>query len=201
MRSGLPRIMKAFRNHRSHVKLDLAGQTTRAQLNARREEASDVGFVFLPIDERGLQVHRLFTAPMVVVLPEDHRLADRSRVPLRELENEPHVMWTRSGAPRLFDAYVRACHEVGFTPRIVQEIRRGESFLGLVEAGLGVSIAHAASRRAVCADRGAYGSPTLGLARRHDDDSPLLTRFLETVEVRRAFQEADGSASASSSNG
>jgi DNA-binding transcriptional LysR family regulator len=145
MRSGLPPIIKAFREDRPHGELDLAEQTTREQVDALRAEEADAGFLFLPINERGLHVQPLFTAPMVVVLPTGHRLSDRDAIPLHELEGEPHVIWARGGAPRIHDAYVRACHDAGFTPRIIQDIERGESFLGLVEAGLGVSIAHASN--------------------------------------------------------
>jgi DNA-binding transcriptional LysR family regulator len=133
---------------------------------------------------------------MIVVLPTGHRLADRDTVPLRALEGEPHVIWARSGAPRIHDAYVRACHEAGFTPQIIQEIERGESFLGLVEAGLGVSIAHASNvqiqRPGVRYAKIVEPTVplTLGVASRRDDDSPLLDRFLETVAAEQgAFEQ------------
>ena len=194
MRSGLPAIIKAFRRQRPHGELDLVEASTREQMQALREEETDVGFLFLPINERGLRVHTLFSAPMVAVLPADHPLADRETVPLRALEDEPHVIWARSGAPRLHDAYVRACHEAGFTPQIIQEIERGESFLGLVEAGLGVSMAHASNvqiqRPGVRYAKIVEPTVplTLGLARRHNDESPLLDRFLATVtEEKDAF--------------
>ena len=196
MRSGLPTIIKAFQDQRPHGELDLVEQTTREQVTALREEESDAGFLFLPVNERGLRVRELFTAPMIVVLPSGHRLAERDTVPLRELEGEPHVIWARGGAPRIHDAYVRACHEAGFTPRIIQEIERGESFLGLVEAGLGVSIAHASN---VQIERPGVRYAkivepevplTLGIAHRHQDESPLLDRFLATVDAEQeAFQQ------------
>ena len=196
MRSGLPAIIKAFQRQRPHGELDLVEETTREQVGALREEKTDVGFLFLPINERGLRVHTLFSAPMVAVLPSDHRLADRDTVPLRALEGEPHVIWARSGAPRIHDTYVRACHEAGFTPQIIQEIERGESFLGLVEAGLGVSIAHASNvqiqRPGVRYAKIVEPTVplTLGLAHRHDDESPLLGRFLETVAAEQgAFEQ------------
>ena len=197
MRSGLPTIIKAFQADPPYGELDLIEQTTREQVNALCEEESDAGFLFLPINERGLRVQELFTAPMIVVLPAGHRLAGQDTVPLRELEGEPHVIWARSGAPRIHDAYVRACHEAGFTPTIIQEIERGESFLGLVEAGLGVSIAHASNvqiqRPGVRYAKIVEPTVplTLGVAHRRDDDSPLLDRFLETVEAEQgAFQQA-----------
>jgi len=196
MRSGLPPIIKAFRENRPHGELDLAEQTTREQVNALRAEEADAGFLFLPINERGLHVQPLFTAPMVVVLPTGHRLSDRDAVPLHELEGEPHVIWARGGAPRIHDAYVRACHDAGFTPRIIQDIERGESFLGLVEAGLGVSIAHASNLQ-IQRPGVRYAKIveptvplTLGLVHRREEDSPLLDRFLETVEEKKGAFES-----------
>ncbi|PSQ90608.1 MAG: LysR family transcriptional regulator, partial [Bacteroidetes bacterium QH_2_63_10] len=196
MRSGLPPIIKAFREDRPHGELDLAEQTTREQVNALRAEEADAGFLFLPINERGLHVQPLFTAPMVVVLPTGHRLSDRDAVPLHELEGEPHVIWARGGAPRIHDAYVRACHDAGFTPRIIQDIERGESFLGLVEAGLGVSIAHASNLQ-IQRPGVRYAKIveptvplTLGLVHRREEDSPLLDRFLETVEEKKGAFES-----------
>lgn len=194
MRSGLPEVIQAFREAVPDVKLDLTELDTHAQTKALRNEESDAAFLFLPVDERGLQVRTLHTAPMIAVLPERHRLAGRKEVPLREMEAEPHVMWARDVAPRIFDAYVRACHDVGFSPRIVQEIRGGESFLGLVEAGLGVSIAHYSNlqiqrpgvRYAVIT---APKVPlTLGLAHRQPDDSPILRHLLDALTNTEAFQ-------------
>jgi DNA-binding transcriptional LysR family regulator len=196
MRSGLPPIIKAFREDRPHGELDLAEQTTREQVNALRAEEADAGFLFLPINERGLHVQPLFTAPMVVVLPTGHRLSDRDAIPLQELEGEPHVIWARGGAPRIHDAYVRACHDAGFTPRIIQDIERGERFLGLVEAGLGVSIAHASNLQ-IQRPGVRYAKIveptvplTLGLVHRREEDSPLLDRFLETVEEKKGAFES-----------
>lgn len=187
MRTGLPEAIKAFREETPGVELALSEQGSRAQVEALREQAVDVGFVLLPIDERGLRVRQIDEAPTVVVLPEGHRLAGRERVPLSELSDEPHVMWARDVSPGAFDDYVRACHEVGFAPKVVQEIRHMESLLGLVAAGLGVSIAHRSRARSrypgVC-----YALITepviplrMGVAWRQDDVSPVLERFLQVI--------------------
>jgi len=194
MRSGLPEVIQTLRDAVPNVQLDLMELDTHAQTRSLRDEQSDLGFLFLPIDERQLRVRSLHTAPMIAVFPEDHRLAGRETVSLREMEAEPHVMWARDVAPRIFDAYVRACHDVGFAPRIVQEIRGGESFLGLVEAGLGVSIAHHSNlqiqrpgvRYAVITDPEI--PLNLGVAYRQQEDSQVVGRLLEILEQTEAFE-------------
>lgn len=187
MRSGLAEAIKAFRSEAPDVELDLVEQGSRAQAEALRAEAVDVGFVFLPIDERGLRAEAIDEAPTLVVLPEGHRLAGRQRVPLRELSDEPHVMWARDVTPGVFDDYVRACHEAGFAPQVVQEIRHMESLLGLVAAGLGVSTAHRSRAQShypgVC-----YALITepviplkMGVAWRQGEVPAVVARFLKVV--------------------
>ena len=193
MRSGLPEVIQAFREAVPDVKLDLTELDTHAQVQALREDEADAGFLFLPIDERHLRVRVLQTAPMIAVLPDTHSLADRDRVCLQELRDEPHVMWARDAAPRIFDAYVRACHDTGFSPQIVQEVQGGESFLGLVEAGLGVSIAHVSNthiqrpgvRYALITEPEV--PLTLGLAVRPDEASPVLQHLLDAIDRTHAF--------------
>jgi DNA-binding transcriptional LysR family regulator len=196
MRSGLPEAIKAFRTEAPGVTLDLDEEGSRAQAEALRNGDLDVGFVFLPVDERGLRVEPLIEAPAVVALPEEHRLAGRDAVPLRELEEEPHVMWARDATPSLYDDYLRACHDAGFAPHVVQEIRYGESLRGLVAAGLGVAVAHPSSTQVqrpgvVYARLTEPQVPlTLGAARpQSTDDAPeaVRERFLRAMRRAEAF--------------
>lgn len=196
MRSGLSRVIKAFRRAVPGVELELDELGSRAQANALREEAVDVGFVLLPIDERELRVLEIDEAPTVAVVPDSHPLSERDAVPLRMLEDEPHIMWARDVAPGVYDDYLRACHAAGFAPRVVQEIRHMESLLGLVAGGLGISTAHRAR-----AQSGYPGvtyvlitEPTIpikmGVAWRQDGASPVLDRFLDvTREVSTVSDE------------
>jgi DNA-binding transcriptional LysR family regulator len=198
MRSGLPEAIKAFRADAPNVTLDLDEQGSRAQAEALRAGELDVGFVFLPIDERGVRVEVLSRAPAAVALPEEHRLAGQADVPLGALKEEPFVMWARDVAPGLYDDYVRACHDAGFAPYVVQEIRRGESLRGLVAAGLGVAFAHPSSRR-VQRPGVRYARLTepqvpltMGVAWPQGDGPAVRERFLEAVRRDGTFAGEEG---------
>ncbi|MET8259731.1 LysR substrate-binding domain-containing protein [Micromonospora sp. NPDC005205] len=71
---------------------DLAVNVVRTswddQADIVREGRADVGYVRLPVDQRGLCLRPLFTEPRVVVLPTDHRLAGKESVDLAELIEE-----------------------------------------------------------------------------------------------------------------
>lgn len=202
MRSGLSRVIKTFREGTPGVELELEELGSRAQAEALREEALDVGFVLLPIDERDLLTLEIDTAPTVAVLPENHRLAGQEHVGLLDLKNEPHIMWARDVAPGVYDDYLRACHNAGFAPEVVQEIRHMESLLGLAAAGIGISFAHSAR-----AESGYPGvtyalitEPRLpirmGVAWPQGDLLPIVERFLEVA--RRLSHPPDAENNAAS---
>lgn len=183
----LSRIIKAFRQRAPGVRLELFDRSSRAQADALRAGEVDVGFLFLPADERALMTWEIGVLPSVVVMPEHHRLAGRKHVALAELADEEHVMWARELVPAAYDEYLHACHNAGFHPRVVQEVRNQESLLGLVAAGMGVAVAHrlVAELRPPGVRFAPLTEPPLtlrtGVAWSHEGTSPVLTRFLEVV--------------------
>jgi DNA-binding transcriptional LysR family regulator len=184
MRGILSRVIKAFRKKVPGVKLELFEQVSGEQADALRAGEVDVGVVFLPVDARDLRVWEVDEAPTVVAVPSDHRLADQQRVRLSDLSDEPHVMWARELAPGIHDYYMRTCHEAGFHPQVVQEIRDLESLFGLVEAGLGVSVAHRSTSQLnpPGVSFAILSEPSVpirtGLARSKGKTGPVTERFL-----------------------
>src|SRR5882672_1720966 len=77
---------------------------------------------------------------LIAVLPKGHRASARAMVPVKQLVNEPFVLFHRAGAPELFDAIVGLCSRAGFTPRVVNEADMMQTVLTLVEAGEGVAL-------------------------------------------------------------
>jgi DNA-binding transcriptional LysR family regulator len=66
---------------------------------------------------------------------------------LGDLASETFVFYRRPTGPGLHDAIVAACQRAGFSPTVGQEAPRMASTLGLVAAGLGVSIVPASMQR------------------------------------------------------
>lgn len=58
------------------------------QAEVLRDGRADVGYVRLPIDQRGLSVHALLDEPRVAVLPADHPLARKTELRLSDLAGE-----------------------------------------------------------------------------------------------------------------
>lgn len=137
----LPEILRKFREQYPDVELRLRELSSAAQAAALADGSIDVGFL------RGAVAHGadLICEPILreefmTVLPPTHPLAERRQLPLSELAGEPFVHFPRPVAPTLFDQIAAACQRAGFRPRVVQEAQEWLTILGLVEAGLGVSL-------------------------------------------------------------
>lgn len=76
-----------------------------------------------------------------VVLPNDHPLANRQRVALGELAQEPFVVVPRSSSSPGYGPMFALCKDAGFEPRIVQEVSSVASQLNLVSVGMGIGLA------------------------------------------------------------
>lgn len=90
-----------------------------------------------------LHVVHLLEEPMVAALPASHRLArpsDHGMLRLDDLAEDIFVAYPRGPGAGLYDALLSACQASGFSPIIGYEAPQMLATLGLVAAGLGVTI-------------------------------------------------------------
>jgi len=182
--------IRAFRAASPGVRLELAEDGTPELVRGLEEERLDAVFVRSGGPIEGLALEPLLEEPMVAAFPSDHALAARAEVGLSELAGETFVFYRRPTGPGLHDAIVAACLRAGFSPTVGQEAPRMSSTLGLVAAGLGVSIVPASMQRMNVADvvfvpfRGDPGlvAPLLLVTRRRDR-SAIVERFRAQVKA------------------
>lgn len=77
---------------------------------------------------------------MKIVLPSTHPLAQKRRVALADLSEDPFVLLPRAVSPTLHDVILGACQNAGFVPREGQQAPQLSSVVNLVAAGFGVSL-------------------------------------------------------------
>ncbi|MET0621431.1 MAG: LysR substrate-binding domain-containing protein [Pyrinomonadaceae bacterium] len=146
--TALPEILRTYRERFPGVELRLRELSSAAQTAALSDGGIDVGFVREAVEHgAGLICEPILREEFVAVLPPAHRLAKRQELPLGELAGEPFVHFPRAVAPALYDQVGDACRRAGFQPRVVQEAQEWLTILGLVEAGLGVSLVPDSFRR------------------------------------------------------
>jgi DNA-binding transcriptional LysR family regulator len=192
MYGSLPEILGRFRARHEGVALTLHELPTLAQLEALGAGQIDVGFIRPPVDAPQLAVETIERESVVVALPERHALAKRRRLGVRDLREETFVLLARRESPGVHDSLEGAMAQLGGWPSGIQEVAEMQTVLGLVAAGLGVSLVPASvadSERQGVTYRPLTGTkPTveLALAWRPEHRSPALARFLEETLSRES---------------
>ena len=77
---------------------------------------------------------------LIAILPACHPLAGGTSVRLEDLRDEPFVMFPRRLEPVVFDNYIQACLNAGFTLRLEHEVSDAQTQALAIAAGLGVGL-------------------------------------------------------------
>jgi DNA-binding transcriptional LysR family regulator len=82
--------------------------------------------------------HELFAMSWSLITPPGHPLENKRRVRLKELANQPLIIYERgsTGRQHILDAF----HESGLSPQVTLETTSTETIVSMVEARLGISI-------------------------------------------------------------
>ena len=195
MYSFVPELLRAFREQAPDIALRLHELGTTEQLRQLDDGRLDVGFLRTPGRWPGLSFETVLEEPVVVAMPDVHPLAQRSLVRLADLVGESLVLLTPAGSPGLRAALASSIAQLGGEERIIQEVAEMQTVIGLVAAGVGISLVPESVRALV--RHGVTYRPLddtapvvrLAMAWRATDESPVLTAFLEKA---RAAAPAEG---------
>ena len=189
--SVTPRILRAMRESFPDLQLEVSQQDTAAQMVALADGRLDVGLVRAAEETAAVAVEHLVTERLIVALPGDHRLVTCEEVDPAELAEESFVLWPRALGRTFFDIITSYCRENGFSPHIVAEGADIETQLGLVAAGLGVSLqpAYYANLRPPGVEfrplAGTVPMVALQVAWRRRDTSPAVAHFVDAARRLR----------------
>lgn len=137
----LPDWLRGFRTDYPDVGVVLREATSDVQWQAFAREELDAGLVLhVPaVIPDGWRVLPVLREPMVLALPESHRLAATRRLSLPQVLREPLVGFPRAIAPALFDEVLGFYRHHGGAPAIVQDAIQMQTIVNLVSAGLGLA--------------------------------------------------------------
>jgi len=147
--SSIPKAIYSFRQRFPAVHLNLQEMSSRDVADALLDESIEVGLMRpLPLPDT-LVATELFREPLVAVVNADHPLAQGSAqgLQLAALANEPFVFFPRSYGSGLHAQLLNLARAAGFTPHFAQEAGEVMTIIGLVSAGLGVSVLPASFQR------------------------------------------------------
>jgi LysR family transcriptional regulator, hydrogen peroxide-inducible genes activator len=133
----LPKLLNNFTVRHPFTTIRIIEDITPALLQRLHEGTMDLAVAALPVAGTDLASVTLFEEKLYVVLPEKHRLASRSSLPLSRLEGEPFLLLKEGHCFR--DNLIAACHKSNMSPSVVFESGQFASILAMVSAGMGVS--------------------------------------------------------------
>jgi len=160
----LPRLVPAYRKRWPDVRLDLIELRSPDQPAALRTGRIEVGFVCSPIDASGLVERIVSRERLVVALPAKHPLARRKRVPVGALRFEPYVRVPPEIEPGWSGQCFAALEKAGVSLEVSQEADSKLAMLGLVAAGMGLSVVSESMSR--LGPRGVAFRPLTGVSTR-----------------------------------
>lgn len=193
----IPRTISAFRRARPDVHLRLEELHTLQQIDALMAQRLQLGIMRPAPLPPALKTQELFSDPLVAVMHRNHpllaRLAPGESLALSALAEEPFVVFNRDAGTGIYAQIIALCMAANFSPRISQEAAEPSTIIGLVSAGLGVSLLPASYKHinvedvAYVALREAGADSGIHMVRRRDERSPLVIEFARMLlaEARR----------------
>jgi DNA-binding transcriptional LysR family regulator len=143
----IPASIRAFRTAHPNVAVSVVESPWGLQFENLRKGVFDVTVVRGPVNlGAGLQSEQLRSDPIVVALPQGHRLGSKSVVSVGDLSEEPFVEVVAFRTLGYRDLMRGVCARAGFIPNVVQEVGTLDLFVLSVASGLGVGLIHDVSR-------------------------------------------------------
>lgn len=184
----MPQLIRSYRERYPGVEVVLEESATADLTDALQDARIDIGFLRSPLRDEGLSYLVVQREPFFVALPATHHLVRHTVLPLIALRNEPLVIVPRKATPGFYDVIIGLCRRTGFEPEIYQEAIQMPTIVGLVAAGLGISLVPESVK--LLQGQGVIYRPIdntsalteLVLAWRRDATLPVLEAFVSLVQ-------------------
>jgi DNA-binding transcriptional LysR family regulator len=196
----LANALRSFHTAHPNVQISLSEQRAPQQIDAILAGDLDLGLAH-GVMQRPELASELFTeTPVALALPRGHRLAQRSRIPLKSLRGEQLVLLKPELAGGFYDPFLSACSAAGVSLPVFQYTNDFMTKLWLVSAGFGVSPTMLPWLHLPNVDviyrplAAALPHAKVFLVYRKTNDSPLIGELIAHIERARADLKTGSSA-------
>ncbi len=143
------RVFRRFRIAHPLVNIRIEELNSQQQITPLVEGKLDLGVMRNGVLPDVLQHNLLRSEPLIAVIPSNHPLASLSpgELTYAHLADQPFVFFSKDVGTSLYDDILHRLAEAGITPFITQEVGEALTIIGLISAGLGVSILPASYQR------------------------------------------------------
>jgi len=140
--SVLPDALRVLRAARPSVHVALYNYHSVDQLEGLRQRSLDIALVNEPpaVDDPDLTCVQVLSDPMLLAVPSAHPLANVAHIDPVDLDDEHWISVNNRVNALKHDDFIAACARAGFTPHVTMEATESQAALGLVAAGLGMTL-------------------------------------------------------------
>ncbi len=135
----IPTAIKSFRRAFPGVDLRVVESRASSVVEGVIAHRLDLGVVTDAEANGQIEIEPLLSEELFAILPVDDPLADREELDISDLRERPFIVLESGFSLRA--VLWEICREAGFDPRIAQEMSSVQAIKGLVEIGMGVSLA------------------------------------------------------------
>lgn len=184
----VPRVLATFHEQRPAVEITLHQMDKAEQIKALRERRIDVGFACLIPRESDLKIETMLREPIIVAMHESHRLCAKAEITVRDLDDEPMILYPNIELAGLAHSVAAAFRRGGARLRVEQKVGDSVTAIALVSSGYGLCITtdSTGNLRLPGVVYRPFRSPhlrdlELSCFYRRGNGSPVLKDFLEIV--------------------
>lgn len=144
--------LSTFRKRYPDVHIQMREINTRQQIAPLNEGELELGLMRNTLLPDTLNWKLVLREPLLAMVHRDHPLAGSTAISLQQLAHEPFVFFDPNVGTGLYDDILGLLHRNNISPYITQEVGEAMTIIGLVSAGLGVSILPASFKRVRVSD-------------------------------------------------
>lgn len=184
----LPELIRELRGADSQVEVGLSEMITVQQIEALKAGRIDIGFGRIPVNDPAIARRIVMAEPLVAAMPASLPAPGNQPLSAAALARHPLILYPARPRPSYADHVLSLFRAQGLQPGVVQEANELQTALGLVAAGVGITLVPASVQRLhrddvryQTIDAPGFVSPVI-MSYRAEDRSPFLARAVAWVE-------------------
>ncbi len=134
----LPQMLASFLRQHPTIAVNIVEEITPVLLEQLHDGRIDIALLALPVPGDELLCEELFREPLFAVVPATHHLASREMIDLQEIRKDSFLLLKEGHCFR--ENVLVACRRSKLHPKVVFESGQFLTILGMVAAGMGVSV-------------------------------------------------------------
>jgi LysR family transcriptional regulator, hydrogen peroxide-inducible genes activator len=134
----LPSRLEKFLRVYPSISINVVEEITSVLLSHLHEGKIDLALVALPVPGEELVTYEILREPLYAVVPDQHRLAKKSSIALREIEHDSFLLLKEGHCFR--DTAIAACRRAHLRPNVIFESGHFSTILAMVSTNMGISI-------------------------------------------------------------